>query len=275
MRNEIALLSDLVEIKSYSGDEERLAVFITDWLKARSIDAFRQDGNVVAKIGGRDNSRAFILNSHMDTVVADAKWSRDPFKATVEGNLLYGLGSCDMKGGLTASLLLAEKFTGKVPPVDMWFTYVVREETDGKGSQDFAEWFSENAQGSYKDIAAIFTEPSKLTDIEHGHRGNIFVEAIGEGGSGHASRPSKLVSHSVRTMIAFSDDLQRAFEKWRSEFPSDIFEPPTVGEMTSISAGLEISTDLTSPKLYLDLQTNFLLSVLPHLMSGPSPDFMK
>ena len=245
--NHEKLLKNLIEIKSYSGEEEKIRNYIQNWFKERGIESVVQDGNLIVHFEGKDRSKAFIFNSHMDTVSAgDLEWKYGPWTPTKKEGKLYGLGSSDMKSGKTASMLLAEKISKtKKPPVDLWFTYVVKEEVDGSGTESFAKWFADNNYPKkYEEMAGIFTEPTSLQEIEHGHRGNIFFKATSTGDSGHASRPSKIEKHAVREMIKFADALHTSLNTIRQEFADNLFEPPTIGEMTSIQAGLKIKDNL-------------------------------
>ncbi len=244
MAEHLTLLNDLIAIKSYSGEEDNIRDFASDWFKKRGIESQVVDGNLILHRAGKDRKRAFILNSHMDTVSkGDKGWTHGPWNPTIDGDKLIGLGASDMKGGMTASMLLAEQmFNGDTPPVDMWFTYVTKEEVDGSGTQNFAEWFSKTDDFKrYEDLAGIFTEPTGLKQIEHGHRGNMFLKVTTFGDSGHASRPRQLKVHSVREMINFSDRLQDEFKIWSDEFSGSQFKAPTLGEMTSVNAGDAIS----------------------------------
>ncbi len=239
------LLNKLIRTKSLSGHEEEIRTFIGDWFKERGISSEVIDENLIVHLEGVDKTKAFIFNSHMDTVGPGEKgWKQiDPWKPTPDGNKLRGLGATDMKSGLTASMLLAEQIhsSGK-PPVDMWFTYVVKEEVDGSGSEKFAKWFSKNGYTrKYKDMAAIFTEATNLKAVEHGHRGNFFLEVTAKGKSGHASRPDIYVGKTpVRKIIEFSDELQKEVVNWKEEFKDTYFDPSiTVGEMTSLKANVK------------------------------------
>lgn len=235
------LLEQLIGIKSYSGDERKLRDFVASWLKKKKIRYISQNDNLVIHLKGSDPKRAFIFNSHMDTVSAgDVKmWTTDPWKATKKKNMMVGLGASDMKSGLAASLLTCAAFSEETAPVDLWFTYVVREEQDGSGSLDFSKWFKkEGYPKKYREIGGIFTEPTSLVEIEHGHRGNIFMWAKTLGDSGHASRPRDIGVHSVRKMIKFADTLEKEIDKWSVKYRSDIFDPPSVGVFTSIQAGV-------------------------------------
>lgn len=237
------LLQSLVGIKSYSGEEVELKTYISGWFEKAGIATIVQGENLVVHIEGVDTTRAFIFNSHMDTVSkGDQDWTYGPWHPTIVDDKMVGLGTSDMKSGLTATMLLAEKIAAAGrPPVDMWFTYVAKEETDGSGTESFANWFKTAGHlEKYRDLAGVFTEPTGLKELEHGHRGNMFLKMTVEGDSGHGSRPRLLKRHSVREMIKFSDILQGEFSDWVKEFSDDKFEPPTIGEMTSIQAGVSI-----------------------------------
>lgn len=240
------LLKDLIKTKSLSGEEEGIRDFISTWFEKKGIEAHLQGESLFVHFEGEDRSRAFIFNSHMDTVgPGDKKWRTDPWKPTWDGNRLIGLGASDMKSGMAASMLLAEQIDKLgIPPVDMWFTYVVREEEDGSGSENFVKWFAQRGYTrKYQDMAAIFTEPTNLTLIEHGHRGNFFLRVSAKGDSAHASRPDLLKGRtSVRKIIKFSDRFQEQVSRWKTRYPSRFFKPSiTVGEMTSMKANLKVS----------------------------------
>ncbi len=238
------LLRNLIEIKSYSGEESNLRAYIQDWFKKGGIETFVQGENLILHLEGVDRTRAFIFNSHMDTVTAGDMWTIDPWKPDAAGDKMIGLGSSDMKSGLAASMLLAKKIAslGK-PPVDMWFTYVEKEEEDGTGTRRFIDWFeSQGLLNQYKDIAAIFTEPNSLTEVEHGHRGNYFLIGEMPGTSGHASRPAEAKGDlAVDKMFEFSRAFRRAVKAWNKEFPNPYFHPAiTGGEITSLIANAKV-----------------------------------
>lgn len=236
------LLRDLISIPSLSGKEIELRNHISDWFKNRGLESFVQDENLIIHFEGKDRNRAFVFNSHMDTVTpGDKEWKHGPWNPTKENEKLIGLGSSDMKSGLAASMLLAQQiFSEGTPPVDLWFTYVVNEEVDGSGTESFTKWFGkEGFFDKYKDIAAIVTEPTGLVEVENGHRGNLFVRVVAEGESGHASRPDEIKGTlAVRKIIKFANALKQETVKWRKEYTNPQFKPSiTVGEFTSIFAG--------------------------------------
>ncbi len=62
--------------------------------------------NLVFKLRGRQPGPTLVITGHTDTkpVGADARWSTDPLKPTIQDGKLYGLGSTDMKGAVAAML---------------------------------------------------------------------------------------------------------------------------------------------------------------------------
>jgi len=242
----LSILKDLIKIKSLSGQEQELGTHIMRKLRSWGLKPKKQGQNVVLHIKGVVSKKAVIINSHMDTVgPGEKEWTIDPFKPNVVGNKLIGLGASDMKSGLTASMLLAKIYRHETPPIDMWFTYVVKEEIDGSGTAQFSEWFDKKGfYKRYKEIGAIFTEPTSLMEIEHGHRGNFFFRVTTKGDSGHSARPIKQKEHAVRKMLDFSTAFQKETVKWNKKHTSKYFKPAvTLGELTSIKAGVKIGCE--------------------------------
>jgi acetylornithine deacetylase/succinyl-diaminopimelate desuccinylase-like protein len=59
--------------------------------------------SLVCRRAGGGGGRSLVLNGHVDTVAADPpSWTTDPWQPVQRDGALYGLGSADMKAGLTA-----------------------------------------------------------------------------------------------------------------------------------------------------------------------------
>jgi len=96
----LALTEDLCRVPSVSGNEDALAGVVESWLRAKapSLAVERIAANVVARTQGGAGARV-VLGGHLDTVPANnnATPRRD-------GQVLHGLGSADMKGGVAIML---------------------------------------------------------------------------------------------------------------------------------------------------------------------------
>lgn len=111
------LLRDLVAIDSVNPDltpgavgETGMARHVANWLMRAGLDVEIEDAapgrpNVIGIAHGSGGGRSLMFNAHMDTV--GVAGMAQPHTPVTEGKRLYGRGSYDMKGGLTAALVAA------------------------------------------------------------------------------------------------------------------------------------------------------------------------
>src|SRR6478735_5690464 len=113
MTSALDLVKDLIAFDTTSRDSNLALIGYAQALleKAgarcrRTFDATGQKANLFATFGP-DADGGFVLSGHTDVVPVDGQeWSSDPFKPEVRDGLLYGRGSCDMKGFIGASLAM-------------------------------------------------------------------------------------------------------------------------------------------------------------------------
>lgn len=68
-------------------------------LEVERITFVEGRGNVIIKYPGTTDKIVSFIGSHLDVVPADpVGWDRDPFKLTVDGDMLYGRGTTDCLG---------------------------------------------------------------------------------------------------------------------------------------------------------------------------------
>ncbi len=117
----IDILSNLISIYSPYFKEQEVMEFAHKWLKDRNVPVDYHkyyEGkvtnfnglNLVGSIKGKGEGPKIHLNGHLDTVTITDGWTRDPLKATIEGDKLYGLGALDMKSGCAAIMIALEAF---------------------------------------------------------------------------------------------------------------------------------------------------------------------
>lgn len=106
----------LVEIPSRTGEELPIAEFLVAFMRAQGVDAALQRisgtrANAVGLVGGAPAGPVLLFDGHLDTsFVGDAgedypmTGSADMHRpvARIDGDLLFGLGAVNMKGGLAA-----------------------------------------------------------------------------------------------------------------------------------------------------------------------------
>jgi acetylornithine deacetylase len=185
------LLAELVAIPTHqagpdgnAGNERRLCDHLAPLLRARGADevvvadAKRTDGSPGAYVFARWGTPRRIINAHVDTVPANAGWSRDPWQPHVEGGKLYGLGSADTKGAIAATLVALD--AGK--PKDVGVLFSGDEE---HGSRVMHAFLTSPHARDVKQ--AIVCEPTART-AGIAHRGVIGQAALLEGEGGHSSK---------------------------------------------------------------------------------------
>lgn len=140
---------------------------------------YRNRPNVGARLPGRGNGRSLLLSGHIDTVPKGSlPWTRDPFGAEIEGNLLFGRGANDMKGGIATNLFVLEALRHLDIALrgDLLFETVVDEEFGGVNGTLAGRLKGFNAD------AAIISEPSflRICPAQRGGRiAHLTLEAAG------------------------------------------------------------------------------------------------
>lgn len=131
---------------------------------------YRNRPNVVGVVRGTGGGRSLILNGHIDTVTVEptSEWTRDPFGAELDNELMYGRGTSDMKGGLMAAVLALKylRQAGVKLAGDVIVQSVVNEEHAGNGTLDLM-------RRGYTADAAVVLEPTN-NNIAVSHSGGLY-----------------------------------------------------------------------------------------------------
>ena len=130
--NHLELLSKLIETPRYSREETAAADILEACMKERGLSTQRQ-GNNLWSISPATSGPTVLLNAHIDTVHPVSAWTRDPHKATLEGDKLYGLGSNDDGGSLVSLLEVFCRCQKKNLPYTLILLISAEEEVSGKG----------------------------------------------------------------------------------------------------------------------------------------------
>lgn len=195
---------------------------ICDYLAARlvaagfAVDLIRAHGapgdsdahprwNLVARHYGSAPGDCVHFNSHHDVVEVGHGWTRDPFGGELDGDRIYGRGSCDMKGGLAASIIAAEAFIATCPDYrgSIEISATADEESGGYGGVAYLA-----EQGHFAHVThAIIPEPLHKDRICLGHRGVWWAEVETLGRIAHGSMPF-LGDSAIRHMGAVLAEIE-------------------------------------------------------------------
>lgn len=170
--------------------------YVTDFLKGRGFrlhplpDADEDKAGLYAEIGPEVDG-GVVLSAHSDVVPVEGQsWTRDPFKLSREGDLLFGRGTTDMKGFL-AEMLVAADAASKMDlkePLKLVISY--DEET---GCHGIARMQDRLAPMLGKPRLAIVGEPTEM-QVAIGHKGKRSYRGHVTGEAGHSALAPQFVS---------------------------------------------------------------------------------
>ena len=130
----VQLLSRLIETPRISREESQASQLLYDHMtKVCLLDVKRHGNNLWTIAPNFDPAKpTLLLNAHIDTVKPVAGWQRDPWKATVEDDRLYGLGSNDDGASLVSLLYAFIELSGRPQSYNLIYLASAEEEVSGK-----------------------------------------------------------------------------------------------------------------------------------------------
>lgn len=194
----VALFRDIVDVESVSGNEKELADLVEAALRGLPhLDVVRDGDTVIARTTlGR--AERVVVAGHLDTVpVADNLPSR------VEDGVVYGRGTCDMKGGIAVALACAAALTE--PRRDVTWVFYDHEEVAAEFNaltriaREHPEWLA----GDF----AVLMEPTSA-GVEGGCQGTLRFTLTTTGVAAHSAR-SWLGHNAIHDAVDVLGRLQR------------------------------------------------------------------
>ncbi|MBI2826898.1 MAG: M20 family metallopeptidase [Planctomycetia bacterium] len=207
-----------------------------------------QRDNIVARFDGEptpaQGGKVVLLEAHQDTVPVDGM-TIEPWTPTVREGRLYGRGSCDIKGGMTAMLCalarLIEERPRPRPTILMACT--VNEEHGYSGATALTRLWTAGGGDSIiprMPDAAVVAEPTNL-DVVVAHKGAVRWRCHTHGRAAHSSQP-QLGDNAIYKM----GRVLAAFEIYARDVCPQLASHPLCGRSTLsvglIGGGLSVNT---------------------------------
>jgi succinyl-diaminopimelate desuccinylase len=187
------VLEEMIKIDSVVGREGELAFYLKEELEAIGLACEMHDvepdrPNIYGRMMGESPGKRLNFNGHTDTVPVVEGWAMDPFTPVVKDGKMYGLGSCDMKGGIacTLNMLRAISNSGHTLQGELSFSGVIDEEAYGKGAKAMLETDLAGVD------AIVLAEPypgDETKPIPLGITGKILYDIKVKGKAAHGFRP--------------------------------------------------------------------------------------
>ena len=232
----LKLLKELIEMPSVFPREERIAVFCSNFLKKNGFDVEltpveNNRHNLIATKGSQ--KKCILLFGHLDTV-PPYNYNKNPYKMSIKGDKISGLGSWDMKSGLAIIMSAASKI--QLKGIGLKIVFSVDEENNSLGSHIvYNKKFLENV------VLAI--TPEIIDDVDKSEDGNTIllgrrgravyeIEVIGIAGHGAALKGISAISVASE-IIQFAERLKLKKDRFLGN--CSIFIRKITGESTSLS----------------------------------------
>lgn len=178
----VELLRELIHTPSFSGEEDKVAGLILQWLQKYGVECKRTGNNVWAVNKHFDPAKpSVLLNSHHDTVLPDKAYTNDPFDPKIAGGKLFGLGSNDA-GGCVVSLMALFVHYYDHPDLKYNLILAIAGEEESSGSEGLLLLLKELPPIDF----AVVGEPTEM-QMAVAERGLLVVDGYAHGVTGHAA----------------------------------------------------------------------------------------
>lgn len=239
----VELLKQLIATPSVSRNETAAADIMEKQMITYGLAPHREANNIWVLSSDWDDAKpTLLLNAHIDTVKPVDSWIRDPFKPTLEGDKLYGLGSNDCGGGLTTLLQVFRWLSLRPQPYNYVYLASAEEEVSGK------DGFSRALPLLPKIDAAIVGEPTGMQPAI-AEKGLMVLDVLAHGKSGHAAR-----NEGVNAIYEALDDMV-----WIRDYKFQKVSPllgPTKMTLTVVHAGTQHNVIPDQCTMLVDVRTN-------------------
>ncbi|BAO86294.1 acetylornithine deacetylase [Caballeronia cordobensis] len=207
-----------------------------------TTDPRGQWANLFATVPAHDGEThgGIVLSGHTDVVPVDGQdWQSDPFKPEVRDGLLYGRGSCDMKGfiGAALAMLPAMQATKLAKPIHFALSY--DEEVGCAGAPIM---IADLQKRGLKPDGCIVGEPTSMRPVI-AHKGINTYHCCVRGFAAHSSLTPKglnAIEYAARLICHIRD----LVDEFRARGPFDeLYDVPfTTGQTSTIKGGNAINT---------------------------------
>ncbi len=178
----VTLLRSIVDVESVSGNERMLADLVEETLRAQPHLMVERDGDCVVARTQLGRDQRIVIAGHLDTVPVAGNLPSSVVEGP-DGPLIYGRGTCDMKGGVAVALKLACEL-GE-PRTDITWVFYDNEEVDA--ALNGLGRLSRNRPDLLAGDFAVLMEPTAAR-IEGGCQGTIRVRIHATGQAAHSAR---------------------------------------------------------------------------------------
>ncbi len=236
----IELLQNLVQIKSISPKDMGCFDLIEKELQDLNFKIerinYQNVENLYATIG--TSGKLFCFLGHTDVVPTgpEDKWKYPPFSATIEGDLLYGRGTADMKAPVAAFIESAKEFLNSTEELNFRLAILLTSNEEGTSKDGFIDKIIDKMIQDNEIIDfCLVGEPTsseKVADcVRVGRRGSLGGNLKIYGKQGHIAYPEKVINPILLSGDLISELNNKIWDNGNTSFD------PTSFQISNIKSG--------------------------------------
>lgn len=284
IENTLQIISELIGRKSVTPDDGGCIDYLADKLTELGFVVTELEFSGVKNLWAVHNcnnnnlydikEQTLTFLGHVDVVPAGDidKWNTPPFTPTIKGDILYGRGAVDMKGGIAAMLNACGNFIEKngnnYNGSIAWLITADEEGIANFGTKAVLKWLLEQKVNINSCLIGEPASASKLGDqIKIGRRGslNAFVQIHGVQGHVAYTNGQDNIIHKILPAISKLANLDLA--KKDDCFPATEFHIVRIkadgGAVNVVPGDIEIAFNLRfSPKQDIDSYKKMVNDIL-------------
>ena len=202
--------------------------------------------SVVGKRGGGVGGMAYA--GHTDVVPA-IDWfqpEHGPYRSVVDGDRVYGRGSCDMKGSIACMIAAVERLKNVSLDAPLYFLATADEEIGYGGAKSIASESRYFREMVAQDTRTVVGEPTML-EVVNVHKGSGQITATSRGRAAHSSTSEGVNANLA--MIPFLQVMKEIYDETEADpaWQNTAFDPPTLSWNIGINDHTA-ATNITPPQ---------------------------
>jgi len=243
------LLKKLVSINTINDkNNNEFIQYIKDYLEIIDFKVkIIRNKNKLCLIAKSHKECNLCFLGHSDTVNISDSWSIDPLKLKIENKYLYGLGVCDMKGGIACFLESLKRIDLKSLKKGIMIIITYDEEIGFEGIKTIEKFKSDIPEN------VIIGEPTDLEPVTS-CKGCMEFKIKIKGKAAHSSYLTKGIN-SIEIANSFINDLLKYSKEIKKEKNNNFDIPYTTMNIAKINAGCAINVVPSICCLEFDFRT--------------------
>ncbi len=255
----LELTKDLISRASVTPEDKGCQELMIKRLKAIGFEIenlrFDDVDNFWARRGTSAPLIAFAGHTDVVPTGPESQWKYPPFEPTIEGDLLYGRGTADMKGSLAAMLVACENFVAKYPDHNGSIAFLITSDEEGPSINGTIKVVEHLEKRNEKIDYCLVGEPSstnKVGDIvKNGRRGSLNAKLTVNGIQGHVAYPHLAENPFHKAAPALAELCAQSWDEGNEYFP------PTTFQVSNLNCGTGVTNVIPGS---LDVLFNFRFS---------------